>query len=98
MQIYIHRNNQQLGPFTEAEIKAQLASRAISLQDHVWWEGQQGWVPLGQSSLMATLAPTSPGSAPMAAPAQVISSKQRTSGLAMASLVTSIVSTLLCGS
>ena len=46
MQIYIHRNNEQLGPFTEAEVRAQLASGAISPQDHVWWQGQPGWVPL----------------------------------------------------
>jgi hypothetical protein len=61
MQIYVHRNNQQLGPFTEAEIKAQLASGVISPQDHVWWEGQANWIPLAQSSLMAPAAVTIPG-------------------------------------
>ncbi len=63
MQIYIHRNNEQLGPFTEDEIKAQLAAGTASLLDHVWWQGQQGWVPLGESALMAagvTAAPTIP--------------------------------------
>ncbi len=55
MQIYVHRNNQQLGPFTEAEIMAQLASGAISLQDHVWWQGLANWMPLGSSPLAATL-------------------------------------------
>jgi hypothetical protein len=64
MQIYVHKNNQQLGPFTEAEVKAQLVSGALSLQDHVWWQGQANWIPLGQSPLAATLAPTAPGSAP----------------------------------
>jgi hypothetical protein len=49
MQIFIHRNGEQLGPFTEAEIKSQLAAGTISLQDNVWWEGQAGWVPLGQT-------------------------------------------------
>jgi len=57
MQIYIHRNNQQLGPYTEDEIKAQLASGAISQQDNVWWEGQTNWMPLGQSPLATTLIP-----------------------------------------
>jgi hypothetical protein len=61
MQIYIHRNNQQLGPFTEAEIKAQVASGVISPQDHVWWEGQANWIPLAQSSLMTPAAATIPG-------------------------------------
>jgi uncharacterized membrane protein len=65
MQIYVHRNNQQLGPFTEAEIKAQLASGAISPQDHVWWEGQSGWAPLGQTPLAATGSPTSAAPAPI---------------------------------
>jgi hypothetical protein len=98
MQIYIHRDNQQLGPFTEAEVKAQLAAGTISPQDHVWWEGQANWMPLGQSTLMASGSPPAPGlTPPMPAPAQVASSQQQTSGLAMASLVTGIVSTLTCG-
>ena len=29
MQIYIHHNQQQIGPFTEAEVKAQLTAGAI---------------------------------------------------------------------
>jgi len=104
MQIYIHRDNQQLGPFTEAEIKAQLASGVISLQDHVWWEGQANWVPLGQSSLMATLSPTSPGSAPMVpsplpgtpSSAQAYTPAPQTSKLATWALVCGCLS-LLCG-
>lgn len=60
MQIYVHRDNRQLGPFTEAELKAQLSSGAISLQDHVWWDGQANWIPLGQSSLAATLSLATP--------------------------------------
>ena len=59
MQIYVHKNNQQIGPFTEAEVKAQLASGALTLQDHVWWQGQANWLPLGQT-ILAT-----PGPAPM---------------------------------
>jgi hypothetical protein len=53
MQIYVHKNNQQLGPFTEAEIRAQLAAGTISMQDHVWWQGQAAWLPLGQTPLGA---------------------------------------------
>jgi peptidyl-prolyl cis-trans isomerase B (cyclophilin B) len=64
MQIYIHRNNEQLGPFTEAEVKAKLASGAISLEDHVWWQGQANWVQLGQSPLPGTTAPSVGGSVP----------------------------------
>ena len=64
MQIYINRNNQQLGPFTEAEVKAQLASGTISLQDHVWWQGQANWVTLAQSPFAASVDPTTPGATP----------------------------------
>ena len=60
MQIYIHRNNQQLGPFTEAEIKAQLTAGAISLQDHVWWQGQADWAPLSQTPYGGSVAPGTP--------------------------------------
>jgi hypothetical protein len=94
MQIYIHRNNQQLGPFTETEVKAQLASGAISLQDHVWWEGQQGWVPLSQSFL-ATQAGVPPVPT-TAAPAVPAPAGGKTSGLAIASMVCGIVG-LFCG-
>jgi hypothetical protein len=67
MQYFINRNNQQLGPFTEAEVKAQLAAGTLSPQDHVWWQGQEGWIPLAQSSLITPIAPgvpLPPGAAP----------------------------------
>jgi hypothetical protein len=85
MQIYIHRNNEQLGPFTEAEVRAQLASGAISPQDHVWWQGQANWMPLDQSPLLA------PG---FTAP-PVVATAQETSKLAIWSLVCGCLS-LIC--
>jgi hypothetical protein len=97
MQIYVHRDNQQLGPFTEAEIRAQLASGAISLQDHVWWQGQVNWIQLGQSSLVASsgavtsATPPAPASAPLPA-----GSMPTTSSLAIWSLVCACLS-LVCG-
>ena len=97
MQIYIHRNNEQLGPFTEAEVKAQLAAGTISPQDHVWWQGQEGWIPLAQSSLMTTPAPAVPGApvAPTAASTPVAAAG-KTSQLAIWALVCGCLS-LLCG-
>lgn len=92
MQIYIHRNNQQLGPFTEAEIKAQLASGAISPQDHVWWQGQANWMPLGQSPLMAPGTPVIPGAPPAPNPT---GTPQPTSKLAIWALILGCLS-LLC--
>ena len=101
MQYYIHHNNQQLGPFTEAEVKAQLASGAITSTDHVWWQGQQGWVPLNQTALAGTpvpgapVTPVIPGTAAAAAypPGGVIAP---TSKLAIWALVCGCLS-LLCG-
>ncbi len=52
MAIYVHRNDQQLGPYSVAEVKSQLASGALSINDHVWWKGQPGWVPLGGSPVL----------------------------------------------
>jgi hypothetical protein len=108
MQYYITRNNQQLGPFTEAEVKAQLASGAISPQDHVWWEGQEGWITLDQSPLAGPApihppAPALPGPPVAGVPAPA---GEKTSGLAIASLICGItglfcallsVAAIICG-
>jgi len=98
MQIYVHRNGEQLGPFTEAELKAQLEAGSISLQDSVWWEGQAEWVSLDKTQLAtspATVPSTGPVnlgptiSSPYPAPAAV--DAERTSGLAIGALVTGII-------
>jgi hypothetical protein len=60
MSIYVQHDGKQLGPLTEAEIKAQLASGAISLQDHVWWDGQADWAPLSQTPYGGSVAPGAP--------------------------------------
>jgi hypothetical protein len=60
MNIFVHRNGQQLGPFSESDIRAQLVSGAISPADLVWWDGQPGWIPLSQSPYAATTAPPIP--------------------------------------
>ena len=92
MQIYIHRNGQRYGPYSEADIKAHIASGALSRQDNAWWAGQAGWVPLGQSPFAATFPPALPGTAAYYAdyaPAE-------TSQSAIWSLVCGCLS-LLCG-
>ena len=90
MQIFVYKNGQQLGPYSEADIKNQLAAGILTPQDMVWWEGQAGWVPVEQTPLMAGV----PAAAVMAAPpshsipASVgAAATSRTSGLAIASLV-----------
>jgi len=92
MQIYIHRNNQQLGPFAEDEIKAQYASGAISLQDHVWWQGQADWMPLGVSPLLAAISPTIPETSTVPS---ANATGQETSNLAIWALVCGCLSLFL---
>jgi len=90
LQYYITRNNQQLGPFTEAEAKAQLASGSLTPLDYVWWEGQANWIPLGESPLATAAAMPATPSAPPVPTAPVIPSAgalQPTSKLAVWALV-----------
>jgi hypothetical protein len=98
MQIYLFRDNQQIGPFSEAEVRAQLASGAITRETLVWWDGQADWQQLGQTTLgtaSATpggFAPTPTVGAPVAgaAPAMVVATGG-TSVLAIVSLVAGII-------
>jgi hypothetical protein len=90
MNIFVHRNGQQLGPFSESDIQAQLVSGAISPVDLVWWEGQAGWVPLSQTPYAAVSTPPVPPTAvgiPPSTPTPVLAAEQRTSGAAIGSLV-----------
>jgi len=61
MLIYVHRNNQQLGPYSAAEVRTQLANGALSVHDHVWWHGRSDWIPLGESELMSRNFKEPPG-------------------------------------
>ena len=98
MQIYVHKNNQQLGPFTEAEIKAQLAAGTITMADHVWWQGQANWLPLAQTPLGTAGGAPLPGmpSAPAPMGGGVPLATGPTSQLAIWSLVCGCLS-LICG-
>ena len=46
MNIYIHKNEQQFGPFDESQISEGLNSGEISLEDFAWKEGLTEWVRL----------------------------------------------------
>lgn len=48
MEIYIGKNNQQLGPFDIDSIKAKLSSGEISPNDLAWTEGESSWVALSE--------------------------------------------------
>jgi Domain of unknown function (DUF4190)/GYF domain 2 len=96
MQIYILRDNQQTGPFTEAEIRAQLAAGTITPETMAWWDGLPEWKPLSDTPLT-----TPPAAAPAVTPATltpppVFTSDPaemgaKTSGLAIGSLVCGVV-------
>jgi hypothetical protein len=100
MNIFIHRDGQQLGPFGEAEVKSQLTAGTISRQDLAWWEGQAGWVPLEQAFLAVDAAPSAPApiSSPTVAPAvsaampaaSTASAPIGTSGMAIGALISGI--------
>ena len=46
MQIYVSRNNQQLGPFEQAKVLAMLGSGELSTTDLAIRQGEQKWQPL----------------------------------------------------
>ena len=104
MQIYVHQQGQQSGPFTEAEIRAKVASGALDTQDLVWWEGQQSWVLVGATPFVIGSEPPPSSSvaapevsSPMPWPAEEgVVAAPRTSGLAIGSLVCGLGSPLLC--
>lgn len=92
MQIYVQHNGQQLGPFTETELKALLAAGTVVPSDYIWWQGQANWIPLSQSQFAL------PGTSgmPLAPGTHVTLQVAPTSQLAIWSLVLSCLS-LLCG-
>jgi hypothetical protein len=104
MQIYIHRNNQQLGPYNEEQVKALIATGSISLQDHAWWQGQATWLPLAQTPFaggLSSAAPLPSSTAPPLPPSGTGVGPHwlphRTSSFAVWSMVCGILSLFSCG-
>jgi hypothetical protein len=96
--IYVVVGTQQTGPFTEAEIRSQLASGALTGDSMVWWEGLPEWTPLSRTPLAAPAgAPGIPATTPVG-PGAVAPVGTKTSGLAITSLVTGVaaVPTAFC--
>lgn len=48
MNYFIVKAGQQLGPFSEDQVRAMLHQGAIALQDLFWREGEPEWKPLAQ--------------------------------------------------
>lgn len=43
----LDQNNQQIGPYTDADLRTRLETKALSESDWVWAEGWPEWKPLG---------------------------------------------------
>lgn len=71
-QIYIHQNDQQLGPFSEEQIRSMVASGQISETENGWHEGLSEWQPLN-----AILALAAPVAAPALTAAPLNEHKER---------------------
>src|SRR5438552_2834767 len=55
MDVFIHKNDQQMGPFSSEDIHAMLERGEITTQDFAWTDGLPDWQPLS-SLLSAELA------------------------------------------
>ena len=64
MNILVAKNGSQLGPFSESELRAKLASGEFAPADFGWKDGMTNWLPLSQILPDAASSPqpaTSPG-------------------------------------
>jgi len=64
MQIYISRNNQRFGPYSEGEINRQISTGVVSHSDLAWHEGLPEWRPLGSIFGPSNVPPPLPHSYP----------------------------------
>lgn len=58
-QIYFHKNEQQMGPYTEQQVRDMLLSGSIDANDLAWYEGLSNWQSL------STIMPTRNVAAPL---------------------------------
>ncbi len=72
MEIFIHRDGQQHGPYTVEDIKGHLASGSIKPEELGWHEGLADWKPVGTliANSPAPAFPTAPAPASAAPAAQ----------------------------
>src|SRR5580765_939918 len=69
MNILVRKNNQERGPYTEAELQERLKSGIFSGSDLGQIEGESEWKPLSEILLASVLAAEKPSQAPVAGPA-----------------------------
>ncbi|MBT5716794.1 MAG: DUF4339 domain-containing protein [Opitutae bacterium] len=78
MQIYLHQNNQQEGPFTLPRISARLVSGDLDSATLAWHEGLDNWYPLSHEKWQALgiVAPPPKEKAPVTQSAPVEDRKE----------------------
>jgi hypothetical protein len=85
VQIYVSKNQQQLGPYTSAEARSRILTGQLTGADLAWHEDLPAWVTL--SEILSSLpAPLIPGPLPTGGQPTA-----RVSGFAIASLAASVV-------
>ena len=76
MNIYLYKDGQQLGPFTESEARAHLSSGSVSETDLAWVEGNSDWQPLStilpHVTLPQPIAPAPIPTAPVTPPQPIV--------------------------
>lgn len=61
-QIYIHKEDRQLGPFSPEQVRALVQNQHVTQADLAWHEGMEDWEPLGV--LMERIGPATPPDLP----------------------------------
>ena len=93
MQIYIHHNGQQTGPFSLETVRAQIANGTVLPTDLAWHEGMPDWLPLSSIPGVAVGAPP-PIPGPRTMPPAI--QTPETPGVAVASMVLGILGFFFC--
>ena len=63
MELYLHQNGEQVGPYTEEQIISMVSSGELSRDDIIWHEGLAEWQPI--QSVVSLPAPIAPQPAPV---------------------------------
>jgi type II secretory pathway pseudopilin PulG len=94
MNITVHKNGEQLGPFTESQVGEMLKAGQLALNDLAWTEGMDQWKPL--SSYEHFQSPATQGPSPAAGQTTPPSAVKKTEPLTIWSLVLGIISIVGC--
>ena len=99
MQLLVHHNGEQLGPFTPEEARGLVQRGHVALEDLAWHEGLPTWVPLktllNQAPAISVPAIVPPQAAqPM--PVMRPPATATTSGMAIASFVFGVATLFAC--